>query len=103
ESLPNLANANAEPQLSTLSYVKSCGSAFAFARLGKLSLPVGFAHGSKATGILRLCRRSVNRRLEADGHYPLAVTFDPQAADMDRFPGVRLVHASHDHRVAEIK
>src|SRR5215469_5406946 len=59
---------------------------------------------SKAANTLRrLCQRGLNRRLEADGHDPLSIAFDPQPANMDGLPGVGLVHASHDHGVAEIK
>src|SRR5207253_2599675 len=48
-------------------------------------------------------RSSLNRSLIADGHNPVTVALDPQAAHMDRLAGVRLVEAGHHHGVSEIK
>src|ERR1700694_5633705 len=48
-------------------------------------------------------RSSLNRRLIADGHDPMSVPLDPQAAYVDRLPRIRLVEARHNHGVAEIK
>src|SRR6267154_3842552 len=47
--------------------------------------------------------RGLNRSLVADGHDPLAVPLDPQPAHMNRLARIRLVQASHDHRIAKIK
>src|SRR5438874_9627051 len=51
----------------------------------------------------RFCGCRLNGRLIADGHDPLSVALDPQAADMNRLAGVRLVEAGHYHSIAEIK
>ena len=48
-------------------------------------------------------RRSLNRSLIADGHDPVTVSLDPQAAHMDRLARIRLMEAGHHHGISKIK
>src|ERR1700731_2667594 len=46
---------------------------------------------------------SLNRSLIADGHDPMTVALDPQAAHVDRLARVRVMEAGHHHGISEIK
>src|SRR5437773_12406220 len=46
---------------------------------------------------------SLNRSLIADGHDPMTVALNPQAAHVDRLARARLMEAGHHHGVPEIK
>src|SRR2546430_10579900 len=50
-----------------------------------------------------LGRSSLNRSLIADGHDPVTVSLDPQAAHMDRLARIRLMEAGHNHGISKIK
>src|SRR5260370_8581263 len=46
---------------------------------------------------------SLNRSLIADGHDPMTVALDPQAAHVDRLARIRLVEGSHHNAISKIK
>src|SRR6266436_8412801 len=45
----------------------------------------------------------LNRSLIADGHDPMTVALDPQAAHVDRLARIRLVEGSHHNAISKIK